>query len=84
MPARLDVTSAHVKGSRGGREHGSETTEAVRARVRVFDPFYTTKPTGLGLSLAHDIVTQGHGGALAVGSAPGAGATFTVRLPAAP
>ena len=53
---------------------------------RVFEPFYTTKPTGqghtgLGLSLAHDIVTQGHGGTLAVESEAGAGATFVLTLP---
>lgn len=51
---------------------------------RIFDPFYTTKSpgdgTGLGLSLAHSIVTE-HGGALRVRSAPGSGATFIVRLP---
>ena len=52
----------------------------------VFEPFFTTKPpgegTGLGLSLAYDIVTEGHGGTLAVYSREGEGATFTVSLPA--
>jgi signal transduction histidine kinase len=55
---------------------------------RVFEPFFTTKPpgegTGLGLSLAYDIVTKGHGGEIEVESAPGAGTTFVVRLPAEP
>jgi signal transduction histidine kinase len=54
----------------------------------VFEPFFTTKPpgegTGLGLSLAYDIVTKGHGGEIEVESAPGAGTTFVVRLPAEP
>ena len=53
----------------------------------VFEPFFTTKPpgagTGLGLSLAYDIVTEGHGGTLAVYSRVGEGATFTVSLPEA-
>ena len=39
--------------------------------------------TGLGLSLAYEIITTGHGGALAVTSTEGEGTTFTVRLPAA-
>jgi len=51
---------------------------------RVFDPFFTTKPvgegTGLGLSISQQIVER-HGGTLRVSSAPGRGATFTVRLP---
>ncbi|MEQ6903262.1 ATP-binding protein [Nocardioides sp. YIM 152588] len=50
----------------------------------VFDPFVTTKPpgqgTGLGLNVAHQIVTDVHGGRLTVQSAPGRTA-FTVWLP---
>ena len=64
-------------------DNGTGMPEAVRARV--FEPFFTTKPTGegtgLGLSLAHDIVTGVHGGRLAVESAEGEGTTFTITLP---
>ena len=55
-------------------------------RDRIFEPFYTTKPTGsgntgLGLSLSYEMVVQGHGGTLAVESAEGEGATFVITLP---
>ncbi len=54
------------------------------AEDRLFEPFYTTKPTGaghvgLGLSLARDAVV-GHGGELEVANEEGQGATFTITL----
>ena len=53
-------------------------------QVKVFQPFYTTKPTGrgtgLGLSLSHDIMVKGHGGALLLESEAGKGAKFIVRF----
>ena len=52
---------------------------------KIFEPFFTTKTTGsstgLGLSLSHEIVTQGHGGTLTVESEEGEGATLIIRLP---
>jgi PAS domain S-box-containing protein len=51
---------------------------------RLFEPFFTTKPadqgTGLGLYISYEIA-RAHGGEIRVDSAPGAGATFEVRLP---
>lgn len=52
---------------------------------KIFQPFFTTKPsgkgTGLGLSLSYEIVTKAHGGKLNVDSNPGEGATFSIILP---
>ncbi|MBR2649963.1 MAG: HAMP domain-containing histidine kinase [Sediminibacterium sp.] len=54
-------------------------------KEKIFQPFFTTKPTGqgtgLGLSLAYDIVTKGHGGELKVESKEREGTTFSVQLP---
>ncbi|MFK7844692.1 MAG: sensor histidine kinase [Rhodothermales bacterium] len=51
---------------------------------KIFEPFFTTsRRTGLGLSLAHEIITQRHQGELRVDSKEGHGATFTIVLPCA-
>jgi signal transduction histidine kinase len=58
---------------------------AAEIRDKLFQPFFTTKPTGegtgLGLSISWDIVTQQHGGAITVDSVAGEFTEFTVRLP---
>ncbi|HEX8385156.1 MAG TPA: ATP-binding protein, partial [Rubricoccaceae bacterium] len=65
-------------------DNGPGIPEAVLQRI--FEPFFTTKPTGegtgLGLSLAHDIIAQVHGGTLDVESEVGVGTRFTIRIPA--
>ncbi|HIJ19412.1 MAG TPA: PAS domain S-box protein [Deltaproteobacteria bacterium] len=53
-------------------------------RTRVFEPFFTTKPAGkgfgLGLSIAHEIVSL-HGGHMEIGTSPSGGTIFSVHLP---
>jgi signal transduction histidine kinase len=64
-------------------DNGTGMSKEVQAKI--FQPFFTTKPTGegtgLGLSLAYDIVTKGHGGTMEVESVEGEGTRFIVRLP---
>ena len=52
---------------------------------KIFQPFFTTKPTGqgtgLGLSLSYDIITKAHGGTLTVETEAGAGTSFIIHLP---
>ena len=52
---------------------------------KIFQPFFTTKPTGqgtgLGLSLSYDIITKGHSGELRVETIESEGSIFTIILP---
>ncbi|MVN77851.1 histidine kinase [Hymenobacter sp. HMF4947] len=82
------TVSVHTQPLNGGVEvrvgdNGVGIPPDIQARI--FEPFFTTKPsgegTGLGLSLAHDIVVKGHGGTLQVVSAPGQGTEFVLTLP---
>jgi len=54
-------------------------------KEKIFQPFFTTKPTGqgtgLGLSLSYDII-KAHGGTIKVDSVEGEGSEFTIQLPA--
>jgi signal transduction histidine kinase len=54
-------------------------------RDKLFQSFFTTKPTGegtgLGLSISYDIIAQQHGGTITVDSEPDAYTEFTIRLP---
>jgi signal transduction histidine kinase len=65
------------------RDNGTGIPPEIRDKL--FQPFFTTKPTGegtgLGLSISWDIVTQQHGGTITVDSRVGEFTEFTVRLP---
>jgi two-component system, NtrC family, sensor kinase len=55
------------------------------ARIKLFEPFYTTKTlgkgTGLGLSISHQIITEMHGGTLEYQSVIPSGTQFIIQLP---
>jgi signal transduction histidine kinase len=65
------------------RDNGTGIAPDIREKL--FQPFFTTKPTGegtgLGLSISYDIVSQQHGGSITVDSRVGEFTEFTVRLP---
>jgi len=65
------------------KDNGSGIPESIKDKI--FQPFFTTKPTGqgtgLGLSLSYDIV-KAHGGELRVDSKEGEGSSFIILLPA--
>ncbi len=83
LSARLTPDGGHVE----IRVSDTGVGIAPRDRDRVFEPFFTTKRegygVGLGLSTTYGII-QRHGGSIHVDSEPGKGATFSIRLTAAP
>lgn len=67
-------------------DNGAGIPAAVQPRI--FEPFFTTKPvgkgSGQGLTIAHAVVVNKHGGSLTFESQENRGTTFVVRLPLAP
>lgn len=65
------------------RDNGSGIPEDIQAKI--FQPFFTTKPsgegTGLGLSLSYDIITKGHRGELSFSSQLNVGTEFVIQIP---
>ncbi len=65
----------------------SDTGIGIPAEIRgkIFDPFFTTKEvgrgTGQGLTIAHDVISDKHGGTLSFESTEGEGTTFIIQLP---
>lgn len=64
-------------------DNGNGIPEEIKAKI--FQPFFTTKPTGkgtgLGLSMSYDIIKKGHNGELKVESKENEGTIFTILLP---
>jgi signal transduction histidine kinase len=85
---RVEV-SATSKRDKAGKDWAvveiKDTGEGIPAAdlQRIFIPFFTTKASGhgVGLALAHRVITQ-HGGTLTASNSQSGGAVFTVRLPA--
>src|ERR1700730_9374206 len=81
----LRVTTRDLGSDIEIRVRDNGTGIPLELRDKLFQPFFTTKPTGegtgLGLSISWDIVTQQHGGTIAVDSEVGAFTEFTIRLP---
>jgi two-component system, NtrC family, sensor kinase len=65
------------------RDNGTGIPEEVKEKI--FNPFFTTKPsgegTGLGLSMSHDIIVKQHGGSIEVETEPGLFTEFRIVLP---
>jgi two-component system sensor histidine kinase HydH len=82
--ARISVAEGQLSGKKGAFIEVSDDGKGVDAEnlKKVFMPFYTTKPDGLGigLSLVQKIV-MAHGGSVDVSSVEGKGSTFSIFLP---
>ncbi len=85
-PRTLRITSGLDPGGDFVRvvvaDNGPGIPEAVRARV--FEPYFTTKPIGVGLGVGLAVslgIVEAHGGTLTVDCPPAGGAVFTIALP---
>ena len=83
----LKVTTRDLGNEVEIRVRDNGTGIAPEFREKLFQPFFTTKPTGegtgLGLSISYDIVTQQPGGSITVDSREGEFTEFAIRLPRA-
>jgi two-component system NtrC family sensor kinase len=81
----LKVATRDLGGEVEIRVRDNGTGIPPELRNKLFQPFFTTKPTGegtgLGLSISYDIITQQHGGTIEVDSMFGEFTEFTIRLP---
>lgn len=87
QPPEIQITTATLSDQNAVtitiQDNGKGMTEKVKTKI--FEHLFTTKPvgkgTGLGMTIAHQIITEKHGGAIACESELGHGTTFTVTLP---
>ncbi|GAB4041363.1 tetratricopeptide repeat-containing sensor histidine kinase [Spirosoma gilvum] len=79
------VSTTQVKGHVQIRVRDNGMGIPASIKEKIFQPFFTTKPTGegtgLGLSISYDIVTKGHGGEMRVESQESTFTEFVVSLP---
>ncbi len=80
------IVSTHLRGGQieiQVKDNGPGIPDSIKDKI--FQPFFTTKPTGegtgLGLSMSYDIITKGHGGTIKVVSEEGSGTKFEIQLP---
>jgi signal transduction histidine kinase len=80
------VTTKQANGKTEIRVRDNGTGIPPKVADKIFQPFFTTKPTGegtgLGLSLSYDIITKGHGGEIHVNTKEGQYTEFLIRLDA--
>ena len=85
----VTIATSFIQPPSGGRSVAIKVSDnggGIPQKVldKIFQPFFTTKPTGegtgLGLSLSYDIITKGHGGELKVETKEGEGSEFIIQL----
>ncbi|MEA2896750.1 MAG: hypothetical protein QOJ84_2365 [Bradyrhizobium sp.] len=81
----LTATTKNLGGSVEIRIRDNGTGIPAEVQEKMFNPFFTTKPsgegTGLGLSMTHDIIVKQHGGRIDVATEPGQFTEFVIVLP---
>ncbi|MCH6235769.1 ATP-binding protein [Cognataquiflexum rubidum] len=88
LTPQVIVSTSPLEGGRGVKISVSDNGPGIPSSIKskIFQPFFTTKPTGqgtgLGLSLSYDIV-KAHGGELIVETKEGEETTFIIKLPTA-
>ncbi|HEY2863891.1 MAG TPA: PAS domain S-box protein [Casimicrobiaceae bacterium] len=85
-PRRLSVKSRYERAANGIRVMVTDNGPGIapHLQARVFEPYFTTKPTGMGTGVGLAVslgIVEAHGGTLTVQCPAGGGAVFTVALP---
>jgi CheY-like chemotaxis protein len=86
LPRRIRVTSRFISSSELLRVTFADNGPGIPAhlRARVFEPYFTTKPTGVGTGVGLAVslgIVEAHGGTLTVDCPSEGGAVFTIELP---